>query len=74
MKNPRNVSQIKNLSTQMCSDQSLLIDAYKQATKSPYSYILIDFHPQTPEHIRLRSDIFPNRGPMKVFLEKNSIC
>lgn len=73
MKNPRNVSQIKNLSSQMCADQKLLIGAYKEATKHPYSYLLLDFHPQIPEHIRLRSHIFPNQQPMRVYMSCNGI-
>lgn len=74
MKNPRDVTQIKSLSSQMCSDRNMLVEAYKEATKRPYSYLLIDFHPETPEHIRLRSDIFPNQWPVKVYLHKNSMC
>lgn len=74
MKNPRNISQIKNLSSQMCADKSLLVNAYKEATKTAYSYLFIDFHPRTPEHIRFRSNILPNEGPMKVYLERNSLC
>jgi len=74
MKNPRNMSQIKSLSSQMCSEKSLLVKAYKEATRTAYSYLFIDFHPRTPEHIRLRSHILPNQGPMKVYLETNSIC
>lgn len=74
MKNPRNMSQIKNLSSQMCSEKSLLVNAYKEATRAAYSYLFIDFHPRTPEHIRLRSHILPHQAPMKVYLETNGIC
>lgn len=74
MKNPRNMSQIKNLSSQMCAEKSLLVNAYKEATKQAYSYLFIDFHPRTPEHIRLRSNILPNQTPVKVYMDKNSLC
>jgi len=73
MKNPRDVSQIKSLSSQMCADKNLLVDAYKEATKKAYSYLLLDFHPETPEHIRLRSNIFTNQWPVRVFMHKNSL-
>jgi len=73
MKNPRDISQMKNLSNQMGAPKNLVSSAYKEATKKAYSYLLLDFHPTTPEHIRLRSDIFPNEMPMKVFMHKNSI-
>jgi len=74
MKNPRNMSQIKNLSSQMCSEKSLLVKAYKDATRAAYSYLFIDFHPRTPEHIRLRSHILPYQGPIKVYLDSNGVC
>ncbi len=73
MKNPRDVSHIRVLSSQMGLDQKTLISAYKDATKNSYSYLLIDFHPITPEHIRLRSNIFVTEAPMKVYMPKNSI-
>ena len=73
MKNPRDVSQIKNLAAQVGVDKNLLIEAYKEATKRPYTYLFIDYHAQTPEHIRFRSDIFPNgASPMRVYMPKNS--
>lgn len=73
MKNPRDVSHIRTLASQMGLDIKLLLSAYKDATKTSYSYLLIDFHPTTPEHIRLRSNIFLNEAPMKVFMQKNCI-
>ena len=36
-----------------------LLDSFHDATKKPFSYLLIDCHPQTPENIRLRTSIFP---------------
>lgn len=73
MKNPRDVAQIKNLSSQMGVDKNLLVEAYREATKKPYSYLFLDFHPTTPDHIRLRSNILPGPSPMKVYLQKNSL-
>ena len=73
MKNPRDVSHIRTLASQMGMDQKLLISAYKDATKNSYSYLLIDFYPTTPEHIRLRSSIFRHEFPMKTYMQKNSI-
>lgn len=73
MKNPRNVAQIKNLSAQMGVSDSLLVDAYREATKEPYSYLFIDFHPTTPDHIRIRSNILPGPSPMKVYMHKNAV-
>ena len=29
------------------------MDSFQDGTKKPFSYLLIDCHPQTPENIRL---------------------
>ena len=73
MKNPRDVSQVKIFANQMGVGENLLLDAYKAATKKAYSYLMIDLHPTTPEHIRLRTNIFPNEMPMTVFMQKNAV-
>jgi hypothetical protein len=44
-KNPRDVSHIRTLVSQMGMDQKLLLSAYKDATKNSYIYLLIDFLP-----------------------------
>ena len=59
-KNPRDATQITNLGKQMYPGKgSLVQDSYKDATSKPYGYLLIDFRQDTPDHLRLRSDIFP---------------
>ena len=41
----------------------LFIDAFSDATKKPYGYLLIDLHPQTVDEFRIRGDIFlTNKG------------
>lgn len=68
-KNPRDSSQIRYLSRQMFpSNPNLLTEAYRRATREPYSYIFIDLTQETAEKYRLRSNIFPNEG-MTVYLE-----
>ena len=37
-----------------------LVEAYKDATANPHSYLLIDLHPQTDDKYRLRGNIFPD--------------
>jgi len=69
MKNPRDVSQVKIFSSQIGINSSRMVNIFKEATKNAYSYLLIDFHPETPDHIRLRSNIFPHEGPIKVYME-----
>ncbi len=59
-KNPRDSLGIATLAKQMFPKRSdYLVDSFQDATKQPYSYLLIDCHPQTPEHIRLRTNILP---------------
>ena len=33
--------------------------AYEDATKDPYRYLFLDFHPNSPEFARVRGNIFP---------------
>ena len=73
MKSPRDGSQLKHLAIQMNMNSNMLMEVFKEATKKPYSYLLIDFHAQTPDHIRLRSNIYPHERPMTTYMEKNCI-
>jgi len=60
-KNPRDKSQIDTLGRQMFPNQSkFLIDAFDDATKEPYGYLLIDLRPETHEEFRVRTHIFPS--------------
>ena len=72
MKNDRDKQQISILSRQISPNNSnYIIQAYQDATKEPYDYLLLDFSPITDNTIRLRSKIFPNQFPMVTYLEKN---
>jgi hypothetical protein len=60
MRNPQNASQIRTLASQMFPiKRAFFIEAYEDATSSPFSYLLVDSHPQTPDTERLTTDIFP---------------
>ena len=37
-----------------------LVEAFDDATQVPYGYLLIDLRQETPENMRIRSNIFPN--------------
>lgn len=73
MKNPRNLAVISALSRQICPGQSReLVNIYKEATKESYSYLLIDNHQISSDLVRIRSNIFFEDGPMKIWaLQKN---
>jgi hypothetical protein len=59
-KNPRDAYQIGALARQMYPGKSqYMIEAYKDATIAPHSYLLLDLHPEQDEKLRLRTNIFP---------------
>lgn len=59
MKNMRNVSQISMLGRQLYPGRSKLIDAYTDATKQAFGYLVVDTSPQGNDKYRLRTNIFP---------------
>ena len=62
-KNPRDASQFTNLARQMYPSRSAFaVEAYKDATREPYSYLLVDLRPEQDEHLRLRTNIFPGES------------
>ena len=69
--NPRDKTQITNLSKQMYPGRSKFMrEAYEDATKDPYGYLFIDLKPSTPRELRLRSHIFPDEAPPIVYIPK----
>lgn len=66
--NTRDKGQIKVLANQIQLPH--LLPAYQDAISTPHGYLVIDFHPQTPDSYRLRTDIFHHwitgekRGPV----------
>lgn len=69
-KNPRDAGQFAVLARQMYpNDSKFAVEAFKDATKVPYGYLLIDMKPDTDEQHRLRTNIFP--GEMtQVYIKK----
>ena len=58
--NPRDVSQFANLARQMYPKSSqFAVEAYRDATREPYSYLLVDLRPEQDEELQLRTNIFP---------------
>ena len=62
-KHPRDTKQI-NVIAHRChvKNPKLVIDAYKDATRSPYSYLFMDFTQKTEDFLRIRTNIFPNEN------------
>ena len=59
--NVRDKMQISYLGRQIFPGKNkAFMNVYKDATKKPYSYLLIDFSPNVQDKYRLRSGIFPS--------------
>ena len=60
LRSPSNISSIRALGIQV-GDYRNLIESYRDCTKhKQFSYLLCDFHPQTDQTYRYRTDIFPD--------------
>ena len=58
-KNARDATQISHLAAQMYPGKSkFLIEAYRDATLTPFSYLLVDLKPDTDDKLRVRSNVF----------------
>lgn len=70
-KNPRDAGQVATLARQMYPGKSkFVVEAYKDATKEPYGYLLIDLRPETDENYRIRTNIFPDDERQYVYIPK----
>jgi len=59
-KSPRDAGQISVLGRQLYPEKPhFLVGAFKDATTSPHSYLLLDMRPETDEQLRVRANIFP---------------
>jgi len=60
-KNPRDATQITYLARQMFPGKSaFMIDAFRDATSKPFTYLFIDLKSDTEDDQRLRANIFPD--------------
>lgn len=60
-KNPRDASQITHLAKQMYPGHvHYLQEVFGDATSKAFGYLLIDLKQETPDHLRLRTNIMPN--------------
>ena len=67
LRNPAGALQIRNIAHQLFPGKNgHFMEAYTDATARPYSYLLIDMHPNTDQDMRLRSCIFPSEGAYSV--------
>ena len=57
MKSPRMAKQVSTLGSQI-GKQGLLVSAYEREMRKPYGYVLVDLCTNTPDHQRIRTNIF----------------
>lgn len=70
-RNLRDASQVSHLGRQLFPGKNqFLIQAYQDATRIPYSYILIDMSPHSEDKYRLRTRILPGEDPI-VYTPRN---
>lgn len=73
-KSSRDKRQVMSIASQISPhNTNFILQAYKDACKEPYSYLLIDVSPQQEEIMRVRAKIFPNeKKPNNViYVEKD---
>lgn len=67
MKNPRDKKQISILASQLCPDNiNFVKEAFLDATKNPFSYMLFDLSQKCDDRLRLRTNIFPEDEPCNI--------
>jgi hypothetical protein len=62
-KNARDANQVAYLARQMYPGKSaFMVEAFRDATKQPFSYLLVDLKPDSDERFRLRTNVFPGES------------
>lgn len=65
-KNARDRRQIQTLASQISPNNSKgIINAYFDATKAPFGYLIIDCSQRCDDRLRLRTNIFPSDAPFQ---------
>lgn len=72
MRNPVGALQVRTLAQQLFPTRtSFFMEAYGDATKANFGYLIVDMHPSTPEILRLRTHIYPDDGiPTTIYTPK----
>ncbi len=64
-KNVRDVTQIATLGRQIFPRKSgILVEAYRDATKRPFGYLIVDSVPYAEDEYRLRTNVFVGEDPV----------
>ncbi|KAM3936868.1 vomeronasal type-2 receptor 26-like [Leptodactylus fuscus] len=69
--NPRDKLQVMILARQMYPGKTrFFLEAFEDATRNPYGYLLVDLRGSTPEDMRLRAGLFPPDLPVAYVQKK----
>ena len=66
-KNPRDFSEIRTLAQQLTPGSLDLIEIYKEATKNPFSYLLINLTQECDPSVKYLSHIFDENHSLKAY-------
>ena len=70
-KNPRDAGQLAIMARQMYPRKSnFMVEAFRDATREPYGYLLIDLKPETDDRYRFRTNIFPDDERQYAYVSK----
>ena len=73
-KNSRDRQQVHTLSRQLYPHQpKALLEAFNDATKEPYKYLILNMRPDTPDQCRMLTNILPEQHPVRVYIPSKSI-
>ena len=67
-KNPRNSSEIRTLAQQITPGSLDLIEIYKEATKNPFSYLIINLTQECVPDVKYLSHLFNDDHSVQVYL------
>ena len=71
-KNPRDGTTVRNLANQAFPGKTAYVmEAFKDATFKPYSYLLIDLRQETDDRMRLIASYASTTSPMAVYVDKS---
>jgi hypothetical protein len=71
-KNPRDTSQISHFVRQFDPQhRKEIVEAFRECTKPPHSYMLFDLEQSTNDAVRTRSHIFKSQWPMRNWTPKD---
>ena len=66
-KNPRNFSEIRTLAQQLTPGSLSLMGIYKEATKNPFSYLLINLTQECDPNVKYLSHVFDENHSLKAY-------